>query len=150
MGARAEQLDFGGSQVEVGEDPEAPGGLVCFRCQELKPVSEFHRNPVSKTGRQSNCKSCMAVYSRRSMLGKRYGITEEQYEEMLAEQEGRCGACGTDDPGAKHGRFQVDHDHQTGAVRALLCNGCNTALGGVKDSIPRLQELIYYLRQYAV
>ena len=58
---------------------------------------------------------------------------------MVAEQGGVCAACRTDEP--KH----VDHDHQTGHVRGVLCFLCNQALGNVRDDVERLQRLIDYL-----
>ena len=65
----------------------------------------------------------------RNCLYKReYGITLEDYDLMLIEQEGKCAVCGSDDPKGK-GRFHVDHDHDTGKVRGLLCHYCNIAEG---------------------
>ena len=58
-------------------------------------------------------------------LGK-YGITAEQYNKMLAEQNGVCAICGRP---PKTKRLHVDHDHKTGKIRALLCMMCNTKLG---------------------
>ena len=58
---------------------------------------------------------------------------------MLGAQGGRCAACGQDEP--KH----VDHDHETGRVRGMLCFLCNQALGNVRDDVTRLQALIDYL-----
>jgi ribosomal protein L24E len=61
---------------------------------------------------------------RRQSLRRRYGLTIEQFDEMLAEQGGVCAICGTDTPLGR-GTFHVDHDHQTGQVRGLLCHPCN-------------------------
>ena len=52
---------------------------------------------------------------------------------MLAEQEGCCAICGTEDPG-KNGRFNVDHNHDTGEIRGLLCYGCNVGIGHLRDN----------------
>lgn len=56
----------------------------------------------------------------------KYGISTEDYEQMLRAQDGKCAICGAS-PG-KH-RLSVDHNHETGAVRALLCISCNTGVG---------------------
>jgi hypothetical protein len=58
---------------------------------------------------------------------RRYGIDQDRYDQMLAEQNGRCPGCGTEDPGVKG--WCIDHCHTTGRVRALLCMRCNTMLG---------------------
>lgn len=56
---------------------------------------------------------------------RRYGISLEKYEAMLAEQSGRCALCRTSDPGRGNRRWCVDHDPETGRVRGLLCMDCN-------------------------
>lgn len=74
------------------------------------------------------------------MLG-RYGLTEADYDRMLGEQGGACAAC----KGRSGQRLQVDHCHETGRIRGLLCGNCNSALGHAKDDIKRLTALISYL-----
>jgi len=59
-------------------------------------------------------------------LRRVYGITEAQYEALLAAQDGRCGACGR--PPARGRVLVVDHDHDTREIRGLLCARCNRAL----------------------
>jgi hypothetical protein len=83
---------------------------------------------------------------RRRDLKRRYGITVEEYDAMLEQQGNRCAICRTDKPGGK-GRFHVDHDHQTGEVRGLLCNNCNRALGHFKDNVLILEQAIRYLNE---
>ena len=80
---------------------------------------------------------------------KKFGLTVEQYETMLAAQGYRCAICRTDDPGVgkekRRGSWNVDHDHATCEVRGLLCRGCNVALGAVRDSVTTLVAMIEYL-----
>lgn len=66
---------------------------------------------------------------RNAWLKARYGITASDYDAMLAAQDGRCAICGTTEPEGRRGVFCVDHDHETGAVRGLLCWPCNRRLG---------------------
>lgn len=73
-----------------------------------------------------------------------YGLTPEAFARMLADQEGRCAICRTDDPGGKGG-WHVDHDHETKAVRGLLCQRCNLGLGNFQDDVNRLQSAYDYL-----
>lgn len=81
------------------------------------------------------------------LLRKSYGISVEQYDAMLAEQGGGCAICGVEfgDKGGR--RLAVDHCHDTGAVRGLLCSNCNQGLGKFGDDIARLERAIMYLRR---
>jgi len=77
---------------------------------------------------------------------KLYGITLDDYNKMFAEQEGKCSICGTHV--CSTGRaLAVDHDHETGKVRGLLCANCNTALGKFNDDVELLKKAIDYLRR---
>lgn len=67
-------------------------------------------------------------------LKKQFGITEADYNRMLEEQKGKCKICEGSPTNSKLRHFHVDHDHETGKVRGLLCNECNCALGLLKDS----------------
>ena len=66
---------------------------------------------------------------RNGWLRHRYGITVDDFDRMLRDQDGKCAICGTTEPGGRRGVFAVDHDHQTGRVRGLLCFPCNRRLG---------------------
>lgn len=74
-------------------------------------------------------------------LGYKYGISIDTYEQMLAEQNGVCASCSTPPTDKK---LAVDHDHNTGVIRGLLCQSCNTALGLLKDSPDRVASLLAY------
>ena len=72
----------------------------------------------------------------------KFGITTDEYEIILQDQRGRCAVCGIL-PGER--RLAVDHDHETGEIRGLLCVKCNAALGMADDNIEILKKLIDYL-----
>jgi hypothetical protein len=75
-----------------------------------------------------------------------YGITLEQYNQILEQQGGVCAVC--KGPHVGRGSFyHVDHDHQTGEVRGLLCHHCNTAIGSMKDDPNLLEKAAAYLRR---
>lgn len=86
-------------------------------------------------------------YSSRQHLLKRYNLTLEDYEAMLAEQGGVCAICKQEPRTAK---LQVDHDHETGKVRGLLCVSCNSGLGHLGDDYNRVLLAAEYLRREGI
>lgn len=78
----------------------------------------------------------------RSLLKTRYGIDENIYQAILETQGGRCAIC-RNLPTTK--RLAVDHDHETGLKRGLLCDPCNKALGFFRDSRTILQAALAYI-----
>ena len=127
----------------------------CTKCGEVKPLDDFYIHNKQTGVYRKDCKECTKKrnadhtmspeYFREHHLKKTYGITLEQYDEMLEEQGNGCAICGTEEPGGR-GRFHVDHCHDTGQVRGLLCMSCNTALGGFKDNTKTLLSAVNYLR----
>lgn len=81
-----------------------------------------------------------------SRLKSTFGITLEQFDEMLRSQGYACAICGNGKAGGQ-GTFHVDHDHETKKVRGLLCNHCNTALGLFKDNLVILRSAMMYLKK---
>lgn len=79
-------------------------------------------------------------------LRRLYGISLAEYQALLDKQGGSCGICKGPPMGRSNGvYYHVDHDHQTGEVRGLLCSNCNTALGLFRDDVELLQKAIAYL-----
>lgn len=78
-------------------------------------------------------------------LMSNYGLTLDQYYDMFEAQQGRCKICWH--PETRHPNLCVDHDHQTGAVRGLLCHACNRVLGSIKEDTEILHEMIRYLEK---
>lgn len=90
----------------------------------------------------------------RISMKKHYGITVEQYLEMHDKQGGVCAVCGcaesSVDPRTKRvRRLAVDHCHDTGKIRGLLCSSCNTAIGQMKDDVRILSSAISYLQKHS-
>lgn len=79
---------------------------------------------------------------RRAALKYNYGITIDQYNAMLAAQGGGCALCGAE---PKRRPLDVDHCHETGKVRGLLCNKCNTSLGRLGDTLESILKIVSYL-----
>jgi hypothetical protein len=78
---------------------------------------------------------------------REYGLTHGQYLALLEAQDGACAICGN---GSQQRALAVDHDHETGAIRGLLCDRCNPMLGYARDNTGVLQAAIEYLKQYQV
>lgn len=115
---------------------------------------------------KSTCKDCSAARARgwyavhteqgltnrrRLQLKQDYGLTPEEYDELLAAQGGVCAICRqpetTTDPRSQrpYVRLPVDHCHETGRVRGLLCHRCNRAIGLLRDDVDLLRAAIAYL-----
>ncbi|GGS42003.1 hypothetical protein F2B00_03325 [Streptomyces parvus] len=112
---------------------------TCMHCDRPLPLTEFHR--PDRDGGSRKCRSCRAatrktwretyrekqsVYRRRFKLSQ-YGLTEAEYDSMLAAQGGVCAMCRETCVSGR--QLAVDHDHSTGVVRGLLCVKCNRQLG---------------------
>jgi len=82
------------------------------------------------------------------ILRRTYGITLACYEDMHKAQKGLCAICGRPDE-VDGRRLAVDHNHDTGEVRGLLCGPCNRALGLLQDSTKVLENASKYLTKYA-
>lgn len=135
---------------------------TCPVCKETKSLNDFHKHSKRSDGRQSLCKVCKTkkdrayheknrekVAARRAkpenVLARRaqkYGISVEQLQILTDESGGLCQICN------KNEATCVDHCHETGRVRGLLCRWCNSALGYFKDSRESMQNAIDYLDAY--
>ena len=82
-------------------------------------------------------------HERRHSLKRKYGLTVEEYEMMLNEQEGVCAICRK--PPTKDRRLAVDHCHKAGHIRGLLCTRCNVALGLFDEDAGRVLRAYDYL-----
>lgn len=141
----------------------------CNCCGEVKPTTEFTRQKSSygKWGFYSWCRECKnkkdkefridnpEKYKRKvrnSNLKKRYGLTFEDLERMLRDQDRKCVICGKEL--FLHGASvdqakiaRVDHNHETGEIRGLLCDDCNTGLGKFRDNPEYLLKAASYLKK---
>jgi hypothetical protein len=81
-------------------------------------------------------------YPRKQQLAFKYGLSLEAYDGLVQAQHGRCASCQRVPE-----RLVVDHDHTTGEVRGLLCNGCNVGLGFFRDSPRKLRKAAKYLER---
>ena len=131
--------------------PVPDGAKWCPDCDTVKPLTEFARRKTTTSGYHSYCLPCHAAWgnetrqrlyggSREYHLRRRYGIGRPEFDELLAEQGGRCAICGGPEP--QH----VDHDHRNGWVRGILCFNCNGGLGQFTDDPKLLAGAYTYLK----
>lgn len=144
---------------------------VCGKCSTPKPLEQFWRNRRRKNGRCSVCIECRSTQnqkryaenrasileadrnryhkdpskSREKHLKRKYGITIEDYNKLKTKQGCRCAVCNSHESIEKNGVFQVDHCHETGAVRGLLCVRCNFMIGYSRDNHETLRSAADYL-----
>ena len=133
----------------------------CKKCDDTKEFSEFYKDRQSKDGLTKYCKSCCKSaerdYHKRNpavkFIRKRKDsslitpsgtpFTNQVYKELLSEQNGKCGICQQEmSPPC------IDHNHETGVVRKLLCGHCNKMIGFAKESVETLANSIKYLNSF--
>jgi len=147
---------------------------ICPRCDEDKSLEEFSKRGGSREhSYKSWCKDCHKLYGRKyasihkerqaelrrirfekdpdlyrnNRLKKVYGISLEQYDDMLEAQDNMCFIC-EKTPEDNGKRLGVDHNHITNEVRGLLCDNCNTAIGLLQDDPELCTLAAEYLRSY--
>ena len=134
----------------------------CTKCSEYKDFNKFDKRKASKDGLTSQCTVCLRVKAmkvrkdnpestRANNLKNRFDMTIEQYNIIFLKQKGKCRICNNaetmvDQKGTIKW-LSCDHNHNTGKVRGLLCNACNTGIGKMGDSIKVLESAIKYLKK---
>lgn len=134
-------------------------------------MEEFYKDRSHKDGRSSTCKVCtlarhkayclenpekIAVKNKEYQKENKkkirdrtrcsiYGLALGEFDRLFVEQGGICAICGS--PGGKRG-IGVDHDHESGKIRALLCGPCNIGIGMLKDSPVIAQKAADYLKRH--
>ena len=122
----------------------------CRTCKVTKPLTEFYTHPNGRYGVKESCKLCVDD----KKWQWQYGIGRKEVLQMLEDQNYECKICETEivfgistkdkmPKGTR--RANIDHCHDTGVVRGLLCNQCNQGIGYLQDDITLLEEAIKYL-----
>ena len=128
---------------------------ICTSCGENKTYTDYSKARYGKGGVAAKCKECFKIlykmrveddpdYVRNVKYKSRYGITIDDYNRMLEDQDHKCKICLA---GEERGRLHVDHCHETGKIRGLLCHQCNNGLGCFHDSDSLLEHAIEYIRE---
>ena len=124
---------------------------VCNTCHVDKPLTDFYKS--TRDGVQGHCKTCHRARQKAYQPGapreqaarqrkSRYGLSAEEYIAMVLAQDGACAICHEVKP------LCVDHNHETGNVRKLLCHHCNRALGLLQDNPYLLARAADYLKEH--
>lgn len=87
------------------------------------------------------------VAHRKYYLKTTYGITPEEYEELLEKQNHACALCNNERSGPMRIRLAIDHCHETGRIRGLLCQRCNWAIGQLGDNEEALKNALDYIKE---
>ena len=124
------------------EDPE-------FKARSRATEKRWReRNPEKVKAKSDRNNRAYASRNREKQLRRLYGITHADYERMLEEQGGVCAICGSDTPRRKNQKyFAIDHCHETGVARGVLCDPCNNGLGRFQDDPDLLRKALKYLEQ---
>lgn len=138
--------------VEIRRQPSRypdppPGHLWCSACDQCLPKKLFGRSNTITRGYAYDCKQC----ARERHLARKYGIGVEDFARMMRDQGGRCSICREDLrrlPLKGFRAVHVDHCHESGEVRQLLCGQCNTGLGNFKDDPERLRRAARYIEAH--
>ena len=121
----------------------------CARCKEHKPLEDFDKNGKYLRG---NCRPCQLEYHKEYNRShstdiyfmnvlRKYGLSKEGYYELLDKQESKCAICKRDR------KLNVDHDHEFGYHRGLLCGSCNNGMNLIDNF---LEEALAYKEEWAV
>jgi len=130
----------------------------CSKCLITKPTTNFYAQKGCLHGKSSWCKDCSRVYDKEKNksseyklhkknyeLQKLYGITIKDYNSMLEQQNNKCKLC--ENSFQQNKKIHVDHCHNTGKIRGLLCVSCNRGLGYLKDDKDLLLKAVKYLKR---
>src|SRR5688572_14825078 len=122
----------------------------CRACVRAKNQLKYRADPekyrkASREWARANPDYCRERDRKRN-LKRNFGLDDSTYTKILKFQNGRCAICGTDKPGGRGNRLHVDHCHQSGRIRGLLCFRCNQAIGQFQENTSSLERAVMYVR----
>ena len=136
---------------------DSKGRKRCPACKQYKKLIEFSLNKGKRFDRNVYCKLFESKRRRKNYISEKqhqinlknfYHITKELYDEMLEAQGGVCAICGQPETSTYRGKIRtmsVDHEHATGAIRALLCSDCNRFVGFIERNPHKIELALAYL-----
>lgn len=150
-----------------------PGFKQCAKCNKLKSLSSFYKRNKEKNLLRNECKECASKRNkeyvakhkhrlqiknkewaiknknkiRDTKIKRKFGITLEEKNQMFKDQQNKCAICGTVE-NIRGRDWDIDHCHETGKVRGILCSNCNRGLGLFGDSVKNLLKAAEYLQKH--
>lgn len=125
--------------------------VLCKHCSKvhIQNQREIRRNAHSMSCETYQPPNKQFEDRRDGIIRRQYGITLDEYNQMLENQDYKCAICGNEDE-VEGRRLAIDHCHTSGKVRGLLCGKCNRGLGLFYDTATLLQNAISYLDKYSL
>lgn len=119
-----------------------------YKCRDCRIAYQraWYAVPENRAKRVAAIRAMPVEVKRNYHLKRFYGITLDEYNALFEAQGGLCAGCNSAGSEGKRKGLFVDHDHETGAIRGLLCNNCNAALGLLGDKAETIARLMEYLR----
>lgn len=126
-------------------------GSWCRLCQKAYAKSWYNGNEGKRQKNRTYYQENPEKFREYALFSK-YGLTLEGYDILYKKQDGRCAVCkrperSVDRWEGKIRRLQVDHCHETGRVRGLLCYRCNVLIGGLGDTVEAIERVLVYLKR---
>lgn len=122
---------------------------ICKTCKQAKTYEWRKKNPEVYNGRAAEWRKANPDKQHATEIKRNYGLTIENYNKMLVEQNFGCKICGKKhDSFKKRGRLYVDRIKGTKTVRGLLCSACNSGIGYLNHDVELLQKAIEYLKRF--
>lgn len=115
---------------------------VCIDCGLDKPTGDYQVSTYRKTGKSilsSYCKTCKNKRTIVNNYKRRYNLSASEVED-LRKRFPVCAICGSDV------HLDIDHNHETGEVRGILCHNCNSGIGHFKENPEKLLQAVEYLK----
>ncbi len=138
-------IEFSESSTQTDSNAQGPVVALfkCSVCVQMLPRESFAKTQFQRAqrGNKSRCRSCVADYDRL----RRYGLDRAGYDALLAKQDNQCFICKCDLAELDLKKVHVDHCHESGEVRGVLCMECNTGIGKLGHSVTRLLDACNYL-----
>lgn len=133
---------------------------LCGKCKQRKPLIAFYKRSDTN-GYRASCKACVDEKNKAHRLAHpryykikrqdhhakvKYGISGEEYRRRISQ--GYCDICKTTEAGGRHNKWHVDHNHQTGELRGILCSRCNLMIGWLENNAHLIPAMESYLKKW--
>lgn len=144
---------------EFHRDKNSSDGYTykCKECRNKANREYYAAHPEKRKEKNDKKKEYRKLYYdnpeiklkyRQKYIERKFGINYEQYNKMLAQQGGVCAICGSAETKCSAEYLAIDHDHDTGEIRGLLCSNCNRALGLFQDNSEIVEKAMLYLKKH--